>query len=275
MERIHSRWELGVIRMSMLQIRGKQVTCRGILFDKDGTLLDFLQLWGPWAESLLNQLESQLSELGASFTVEREQVLGTVRNREGQLIGYDLQGPLAIATVDESNGLLAGQLYAAGMPWNEAITTIRHFSSVAMDEVRQRKMAEPLPGLNAFLQSCQKASIPMAVVTSDSTAAAEEHLEWMGIRSYFTSIVGSDRVTLGKPDGEAAVLACRELHILPEEGVVIGDSNGDMQMGRNAGVSYRIGFCPEIQRSHYLHDANAIIQNYDELKIISEYSSQG
>ncbi|CAM3006756.1 HAD family hydrolase [Paenibacillus taichungensis] len=261
--------------MSMLQIHGKQVTCRGILFDKDGTLLDFLQLWGPWAESLLNQLESQLSELGASFTVEREQVLGTVRNREGQLIGYDLQGPLAIATVDESNGLLAGQLYAAGMPWNEAITTIRHFSSVAMDEVRQRKMAEPLPGLNAFLQSCQEASIPMAVVTSDSTAAAEEHLEWMGIRSYFTSIVGSDRVTRGKPDGEAAVLACRELHILPEEAVVIGDSNGDMQMGRNAGVSCRIGFCPEVEGSHYLYDADVIIQNYDELKIISERSSQG
>jgi phosphoglycolate phosphatase len=261
--------------MSMLQIHGKQVTCRGILFDKDGTLLDFLQLWGPWAESLLNQLESQLSELGASFTVEREQVLGTVRNREGHLIGYDLQGPLAIATVDESNGLLAGQLYAAGMPWNEAITTIRHFSSLAMDEVRQRKMAEPMPGLRAFLQSCQEASIPMAVVTSDNTAAAEEHMEWMGIRSYFTSIVGSDRVTKGKPDGEAAVLACRELHILPKEAVVIGDSNGDMQMGRNAGASYMIGFCPEVGGSDYLHEADDVIQGYNELKIISERSFQG
>ncbi|MGC5774247.1 HAD family hydrolase [Paenibacillus pabuli] len=253
--------------MTMLHIRGKQVPCGGILFDKDGTLLDFLQLWGPWAESLLNQLESKLTELGASFTVEREQVLGTVRDREGHLIGYDLQGPLAIATVDESNGLLAGQLYAAGMPWNEAITTIRHFSSAAMHEVRQRKRAEPMPGLIAFLQSCQEAGIPLAVVTSDSTIAAEEHMDWMGIRSYFTSIVGSDRVSRGKPDGEAAVLACSELHIHPKQAVVIGDSNGDMQMGRNAGVSYRIGFCPLVEGSDYLHDADVIIQNYHELKI--------
>ncbi|WP_440111868.1 HAD family hydrolase [Paenibacillus sp. QZ-Y1] len=254
--------------MAILQVRDEQVPCRGILFDKDGTLLEFLQLWGPWAESLLNQLQARLTDLGASFTVERGQVLGTVHNPEGHLVGYDLQGPLAIGTVDESNGLLAGQLYAAGMPWNEAITTIRDLSSVAMREIRQRKLAEPMPGLRTFLQSCQEAGIPMAIVTSDSTTAAEEHLEWMGIRSYFTSIIGCDQVTLGKPDGESALMACRELHIHPGEAVVIGDSNGDMQMGRNAGASYMIGFCPQGEED-YLHDADAIIRDYHELKIIS------
>ena len=39
--------------MTMLQVNGVQIPCKGILFDKDGTLLEFLQLWGPWAEALL------------------------------------------------------------------------------------------------------------------------------------------------------------------------------------------------------------------------------
>lgn len=254
--------------MSMLQVHGVQIPCKGILFDKDGTLLDFLQLWGPWAETLLNQLQSRMNELGTSFTVEREHVLGTIHNQEGHIVGYDPQGPLAIATVDECTGLLAGQLYAAGMPWNEAITTIRQFSSVAMREVRQRKLAEPMSGLLAFLQSCRAAAIPLAVVTSDSTSAAEEHLEWMGIRSFFTSIVGCDRVTQGKPDGEAALLVCRELHIDPAEAIVIGDSNGDMQMGRHAGVSYTLGYCQQSDQGSHLVDAHAIIRHYDEISVI-------
>ncbi|PQP84944.1 haloacid dehalogenase [Paenibacillus sp. PCH8] len=255
--------------MTVLQVNDTQVTCKGILFDKDGTLLDFLQLWGPWAETLLEQLGSHMNELGASYTIKKEHVLGTLHHQEGHIIGYDPQGPLAIATVDECTGWLAGQLYVAGMPWNEAITTIRRFSSIAMREVRQRKLAEPMPGVLNFLQRCRAANISLAVVTSDSTAAAEDHLEWMGIRAFFTSIVGCDRVTLGKPNEESALLACRELHIDPHEAVVIGDSNGDMQMGRHAGVSHTLGYCPQLEEGSHLVDAHAIIRHYDELSIIT------
>ncbi|MGF9698420.1 HAD family hydrolase [Paenibacillus sp. MABNR03] len=253
--------------MAILQIKDLQIPCQGILFDKDGTLLEFLQLWGPWAQSLLNQLETVLADLGAGFTVEREKVLGTIHDSEGRIVGYDRQGPLAIATVDESTGLLAGQLYAAGMPWNDAITTIRKLSSTAIQEIRLRRQAQPMPGLVTFLQSCQAASIPMAVVTSDTTSAALEHLEWMGLCSFFTSIVGCDRVTLGKPDGESVMLACGELHILPHQAIVIGDSNGDMQMGRNAGAAHVIGFCPQGEQAAFLQDADVIIGDYLEIRV--------
>lgn len=252
----------------MLQVQGDEICCRAILFDKDGTLLDFLQLWGPWAESMLEQLQGWMHERSASFTVELEKVLGTVHDRHGRLIGYDVQGPLAIAAIDECNGWLAGQIYAAGTPWNEAITTIRQFSSAAMKSVRERKSAEPMPGLLELLQRCREAQIPLAVVTSDSTSAAEAHLQWMGIRSFFTSIVGCDRVTRGKPDGESFQLACQELSVEPHEAVVIGDSNGDMQMGRYAGAAYTLGYCPQLDQVVHLHDADAVIRHYDELRVM-------
>ncbi|SCX92061.1 phosphoglycolate phosphatase [Paenibacillus polysaccharolyticus] len=254
--------------MALLQVQGEKIPCRAILFDKDGTLLDFLQLWGPWAESMLVQMQAWMRERDASFTVELKHVLGTVHDSEGHLSGYDVQGPLAIATVDECNGWLAGQLYATGTPWNEAITTIRQFSSIAMKSVRERKSAEPMPGLLDLLQRCKEAGIQLAVVTSDSTLAAETHLDWMGIRSFFSSIVGCDRVTRGKPDGESFLLACRELAVEPHEAVVIGDSNGDMQMGRHAGATYTLGYCLPSDQSAHLHDADAVIRHYDELGIV-------
>ncbi|MCK6074986.1 HAD-IA family hydrolase [Paenibacillus silvae] len=253
--------------MAVLEIQGKSIACKAILFDKDGTLLDFLQLWGPWAESMLSQLQVWMQERGASFTVELEHVLGTLHDSQGRINGYDVQGPLAIATVDECNGWLAGQLYAAGTPWNEAITIIRGFSSAAMKSVRERKSAEPLPGLLDLLRRCKEAGLSLAVVTSDSTAAAETHLEWMGIRSFFTSIVGCDRVTRGKPDAESFLLACRELSVEAHEAMVIGDSNGDMQMGRHAGAAFTLGYCPQLDQSSYLHEADAVIHHYDELGI--------
>lgn len=254
--------------MALLQVRGEKIPCRAILFDKDGTLLDFLQLWGPWAESMLVQMQAWMRERDASFTVELGHVLGTVHDSEGYITGYDVQGPLAIATVDECNGWLAGELYAAGTPWNEAITTIRQFSSIAMESVRERKSAEPMPGLLDLLQRCKEAGIQLAVVTSDSTSAAEAHLDWMGIRSFFGSIVGCDRVTRGKPDGESFLLACRELAAEPHEAIVIGDSNGDMQMGRHAGAAYTLGYCSPLDQSAHLHDADAVIRHYDELSIV-------
>ena len=53
------------------------------------------------------------------------------------------------------------------------------------DEVCKRwKSAEPMPGLLDLLQRCKEAGIQLAVVTSDSTSAAETHLDWMGIRSF-------------------------------------------------------------------------------------------
>lgn len=107
----------------------------------------------------------------------------------------------------------------------------------------------------------------LAVVTSDSTEAAQEHLEWMGLTSYFDEIIGHDRVTYGKPDPEMAETACALLGLSPADVVVIGDSNGDMQMGKRAGVRLAIGFAPEPERSGHLLDADKVVRGYKELEV--------
>ena len=254
--------------MPLIQVNGKSSPCQGILFDKDGTLLHFMALWGGWAEYVLRFMEERLQLMGAGFTVPKEKVFGTTYDSNGIVSDYDVQGPLAMGTVEETNGILAWQLYAAGMPWNEAIVQVNQITKNAMYQIRQHKPAFPMPGLEPFLQSCSSASLKMAVVTSDTTAAALEHLEWMGILPYFTAVIGRDQVKNGKPHPEMAETACRLLGLEPAETVVIGDSNGDMQMARQAGSAMAIGLYQGEGEADHLIDAEAVISDYNELKVV-------
>lgn len=47
--------------MPLLHVKDLSVPCQGILFDKDGTLLDLLATWGSWAEEVLLGLGNELA----------------------------------------------------------------------------------------------------------------------------------------------------------------------------------------------------------------------
>ncbi|MFD2703017.1 HAD family hydrolase [Paenibacillus shunpengii] len=252
-----------MIQIALLKVGQKEAHISGILFDKDGTLLDIEALWTPWGDYVLDALEAQLAGMGKSFTGQREQVLGTRYDAQGKVAGYDAEGPFAIATVSESTAVLAWQLYAAGMPWNDAVTCIREISARASDSI-SKDHAIPLDGLIPFLDRCKAQGLLLGVVTADSTSNAALHLEWLNILDYFDVIIGYDRVTSSKPDPESVHAACIALGLSPEQLAVIGDSNGDMQMGRSAGTQLNIGIVPSGNTS-YLKHADIVITHYDQI----------
>lgn len=252
--------------MAVLHVNGEAVPCRGILFDKDGTLLDLLATWGTWADHVLRELAHQLHLLGTEPGMNIAKVLGTSHDDAGSVIGYDPAGPLSMATTEESYGILAWQLYSAGVPWNEAVTRIKGIAMEATNELRRQRSATPLSDLPAFLQQCSEASLKLGVVTSDGASTTGEQLEWLGITNYFHTVVTRDRVTQGKPFPEMAETACRELGLLPQETVIIGDSNADMQLGKRAGLRLSIGISPSGEKAHLL-DADTIIAGYHQLRI--------
>ncbi|WP_018753157.1 HAD family hydrolase [Paenibacillus sanguinis] len=257
--------------MAIIQVQGREIECQAILFDKDGTILHFMGLWGSWAEMLIRLVRQELTALGFAEALQAAILPGVQMDETGRVVAYDKKGPLAMGTEEEVTALLAASLYAAGLPWNEAIMAVRRLNALAMAELRERREARPLPGLYEFVQMCRAAGLKLAVVTSDGTAEAIEHLTWMGIQDEFGSIVGRDRVKRGKPEPDMALLACQELGVEPGEAIVIGDSNADMQMGRYAGVRLTIGLAEvneELDTAiSYLRDADVLIQGYAELAI--------
>lgn len=94
--------------MTMLNVQQKDFHVGGILFDKDGTLIDFVSLWGYWANSMYDMLRHHLGSSSAILSSdEAAHILGTYHNIGGDVIGYDRKGPLAMGSMSDMMAILA------------------------------------------------------------------------------------------------------------------------------------------------------------------------
>lgn len=252
-----------------------------ILFDKDGTLLEFVSLWGSWGECFLEQFTRQLEKRGLEFPAQHiPSLLGTIHNAGGRITGYDRNGPLAMGTMNDLYAILSWQGYLLGLSWAESKELVNICRLQADALLERSRPVQPLPGLLRFLDDCAAQGLAMGVVTADDTTAAEKHLRWLGIRGYFSAVIGTDQAERGKPFPDMALLACAQLGVHPGAAAVIGDTNGDMRMAKAAGAAVAIGItgaadaagdaggnhAAEPLRAYcLLPDADAVVQSYQEL----------
>lgn len=238
----------------------------GILFDKDGTLLDFASLWLYWTIDWIDRLRDANRKREVDRSVFAEAVGLKIHDNS-----WDPTGPLAIGSNDDLTALLAACLYEKGVPWNEAITLAVQSRENAESRTDWEEYVKPTKGLKPFLRKLTAAFVSLGVVTSDDTKRAWEHLEILEIDDQFGSVIGHDAASRGKPFPDMAKEACRQLDIRPEKTLVIGDSNGDMMTGKNAHMLAGIGILPEqIKTSCHLNAADHLIRDYENIKVLNE-----
>ncbi len=252
--------------MAKLAVRGEMVEVEAILLDKDGTLLDFVSMWGFWSMRVIAAFGQELERRGLPSISEDSipALWGTRHDAAGSIVGYDRNGPLAMGTMADLYAVLAWQGYRAGMSWADARAAAIRCGAEAETALEKERPARLLPGVQAFLDACAGRGLPLAVVTADETEAALRHLEWLGIREYFAVVIGTDQVERGKPFGDMAELACARLGVSPARAAVIGDTNGDMLMARAAGSAVRIALA---SGSAGYPDASYMITGYEEMQL--------
>ncbi|GGO08171.1 HAD family hydrolase [Saccharibacillus kuerlensis] len=217
-----------------------------ILFDKDGTLLDFTYMWGFWTDRVIESFRERLAERGLTIAdKDLPWIWGTEHDAAGFMNGYDKRGPLAMGTMDEMYAVLNWHGYRAGLSWAEAKMMVRDCLEHAEKEMEATRPARLLPGAGDFLDRCRSAGVRMGVVTADETESARRHLRWLEIEEYFDVVIGTDMAERGKPFPDLCLLACEHLGVMPHRVVVIGDTDGDMEMGRAAGVLLKVGIGEE------------------------------
>lgn len=244
-------------------IDDRYYTFDGILFDKDGTLVDFAELWLGWANEWVDTIKEKCGEVDIN-QYELCKKIGL--NREANQ--WDPEGPLAIGSNRDAEALFASYLYENGLPWNEAIACVIQSRETVDASYNEKRCLKLTPGLASFLHQLDSASIPIGVITSDDTERAQRQLQILDIAKYFGCILGNDAVSKGKPFPDMAEEACRQLNILPQNTVIIGDSNGDMMTGKNARMLLNVGILPaQIPTSHHLKAANHVIRDYENMTI--------
>jgi phosphoglycolate phosphatase len=199
----------------------------GILFDKDGTLIDFDASWSPLYRALALELCS--GDRKAADTM------------------------LALGGMDLVSGRCgAGSALAAGNTIDIARCWFPALASAEFDAMVKRidaafyangvRYSVPLPGVAETLAAFAAEGVPMGVATSDGTAATRAALAKLGLEKYLPHVFGYDSVPRPKPAPDMVHAFAAAVGLSPKDIVVVGDNRHDLEMARAAGA-IAVGVC--------------------------------
>lgn len=199
---------------------------RGVLFDKDGTLIDFQQSWGPVMGLVADEIAG-----GDAVLARRLLHIG----------GHD----------PESGRTAAGSLLAAGTAvevaeaWAEWVGTADISALAERIDLGFRRhgpdYATPVPGLVETLDHLLARGVALGVATSDSEAAAFGGLTRLGITDRFRFVCGFDTGHGTKPGPGMVRAFCAAVDLPPSCVAVVGDNTHDLEMAHAAGAGLRVG----------------------------------
>ena len=197
----------------------------GILFDKDGTLLDYDATWMP-----LNKQAALEAAGGDPLMAERLLVAS----------GYDPEKDSHLPNsllVSASNDQIAGSW--AQMLGVDATDLTRQITAIF--EASSAKTAVAVPGMEAVVAALKGRGLRLGVATNDSEDSARSSLAPFGVVECFDFIAGFDSGHGAKPGPGMVTAFCDATGLESAAVAVVGDSHHDMEMGRSAGAGLLVG----------------------------------
>lgn len=191
---------------------------RGLLFDKDGTLFNFMATWGEWTRVLLEDLASGSADLTATL---------------GQAVGYDVRSgrfapdsPVIAHTPAEIAEVLLPHL-----PGSSPMALVARMNALS----GTARLVEAVP-LRPFFVQVRDMGFRVGLVTNDAEDPARRHLVRAGVADLFDFVAGSDSGYGAKPAPGPLLAFADRIGAEPAEVVMIGDSRHDLVAGRAAGM---------------------------------------
>src|ERR1700722_20215102 len=174
-----------------------------LIFDLDGTLIDSKQ-------DLIYSVNAMLREFGRGELAE-ETISGYIGHGAPQLV--------ARALGDEC-------------PERDRQRALQFFLSYY--ELHKMDSTCAYPGVAETLEKLQ--SVPMAVLTNKPVRISVRILDAMRLSKYFRAIYGGNSFERKKPNQLGGRTILHELEVEPQEALLVGDSEVDVQTARNAGT---------------------------------------
>ena len=201
---------------------------KGILFDKDGTLLDFN---GTWLEPYLKASRYLADCAGDPALADRLMRNGGYIEKTG---GWQCDSLLASGSNAQIYEFWADEM--GGLMTSNQIDRIREiFSHAASSYV------PAVENIGELLQSLRDQGIKLGLATMDDESNARGMLSQLNLTDYFDFICGADSGYGVKPEVGMVSGFCEACGLTPAQILMVGDSPKDLNMGKNAGAALSVG----------------------------------
>jgi phosphoglycolate phosphatase-like HAD superfamily hydrolase len=207
-----------------------------VVFDKDGTLIDFNYLWGQRTRRCVTAL---ITRLGAGTTLAQALY---------RSLGYDPQtdtaagdGPLATIPRAKLIIITATVLYQHGLGWQEAEQLAGDYFARYMIVPPMAQDIRTIGDIAGLCAALQRAGVHSAVLTADDRVPTERTMALIGAADYISALVCGDDPIAPKPSADALLHLARTLNIPCARIMMAGDTTHDLLAGRNAGAGCCLG----------------------------------
>lgn len=230
-----------------------------IIFDKNGTLINFMDTWKPWInmsiENINKLLDSKNSKVSCTYDFYR-------------ILGYDNMSH-QLAFSDRSLMAYKDKYLIRKMiskyfakKYNKSINEIKNCMNI--DE--RIKECKPICDLKPILNNLQENNFILALLTSDSRLITTNNLLHLDIYDYFDFIKCYDDLNyLKKPNPRNLLEIKNYFNVSFENTYIVGDSRFDIIMGNRAGIN-TIGVLSGVGNiNSFKNNANYIINSVEDL----------
>lgn len=181
------------------------LSVQAVLFDLDGTLVNSLP-------DITAATQGMCEELGLPDVTEAQ-----VSNWIGK--GARV---LVRSALEYAESLQAGDVLTGGLLNTAFEVFLQHYQKNGSSKTCL------LPSARELLDTLRGASIPMALVTNKPRDITLVLLDKLNIAHYFTVVYGGDDFASPKPAPDMLLAAASDLNVLPQYGLMVGDSKNDV-----------------------------------------------
>jgi len=199
---------------------------RAILFDKDGTLVDFNRTWFSISQEL------------ARRSADGDEALARTLLDAG---GYDWEAEQFRA----NSAIAAGTIEDIVSLWHPQESDdarrvrIADYDRYGVEE--GAKQAVAVEALTETLHALQQAGFVLGIATNDSEAGARATAQALGVSDFFSGFVGYDTAARAKPYADPLLHFAAEIGVEPEQVAMVGDNPHDMECARAAKAGLAVG----------------------------------
>lgn len=199
---------------------------RGVLLDKDGTILDFEATWKP-----INHRVALAAAGGQRDLAHRLMRLGGHDPDSDHLLPGS---PLVSGTAED-----VARAWLPELPQARLDTLTRLIDRIFTEEGARSMVS--VGHLPTTLGALHRRGLRLGLATSDNAASARLALDRFEVAPLFDFVCGWDSGHGGKPGPGMVQAFCQATGLQPGQVAVVGDSVHDLEMGRAAGAGLRVG----------------------------------